>query len=304
MCRVNIGDWPKNAGDEGAEHGVYADRVGDQRHHPGCHQDRRDDRELAEEPVVRPADEPKHEAAADGEAENEKDRRAEEALGERGGVDPAVQCKPEGHGHDDPADRVVDDRSRDDHLADRTAEEADLAHHHRNDLYRRDRQRGPEKQRCDQSLPRIGQHRVRQQLAQENAAEERYGDPGDRHADRSPARAADNRQVGLHTGQQKQQQNTELRDGVAHRLLVRARRKQGMLKLGPEGTQNGGTEQDAGDQLAHDRRLADPLHQLAHQPPADKQRDDLGQENHHGGPVRSLVSGEHQCRNEAEWEGG
>jgi hypothetical protein len=27
----------------------------------------------------------------------------------------------------------------------------------------------------------------------------------------------------------------------------------------------------------------------------------LGQENHLGGPVRSLVSGEHQCRNEAEW---
>ena len=77
-----------------------------------------------------------------------------------------------------------------------------------------------------------------------------------------------------------------------------------MLKLGPEGTQNGGTEQDAGNQLAHDRRLADPLHQLAHQPPADKQRDDLGQENHLGGPVGSPVRGEYQRWNKAEWESG
>jgi hypothetical protein len=52
-----------------------------------------------------------------------------------------------------------------------------------------------------------------------------------------------------------------------------------------------GAEQDARDQLAHDRRLADPLHQLAHQAPADDQRDDLGKENDLGRTVRPLGCG-------------
>ena len=126
---------------------------------------------------------------------------------------------------------------------------------------------------------------VGQQLAEQNAAQERHDDPGDRDAERGSARAAHDRQIGLHAGQQQQQQNAELRDRVDHRLLLGARRKQRMLQLGPERTENRGTEQDAGDQLAHDRRLADPLHQLAHQPAADEQDNDLGKENDLGGAV-------------------
>ena len=77
-----------------------------------------------------------------------------------------------------------------------------------------------------------------------------------------------------------------------------------MLKPGPEGTQSRWSEQDAGDQLAHDRRLADPLHHLAHQPPACEQYDDLQQENHSGGTARCVLGGERQHRNEEKWDGG
>src|SRR5215831_15447991 len=293
----------ENARDKGAQNRVYADRVGGQRHQSGDYQDRSDDGDLADKPVVGPADHPKHEAAPDGEAENEKDRGADQTLCEGRQINPAMQCEPQDYRHDDPTDRVVDDRGSDDHLADGAAKKADLANYHRNDLYGRDRQGDSEKQCCDQPLLGIGQHRVGQQLAEQNTTEEGHDDPGGRHAKRGGARAADHPQIGLHAGQQEQQQNAELSYGVDHRLLVGARRKQGVLKGGPEGTQGRRAEQDAGDQLAHDWGLANPLHRLAHQPPACEQYDDLQQENHTGGAARCVLGGERQYRNEEKRDG-
>ena len=137
MWLVRIGDWPtRDAGDESAEHRVDADRVGRQRHQPGYHQDRSNNRDITDKAVVRPADNPKYEAAPDRETQDEKDGGAEEALGEGREINATVERQPEDHRHYDPADRVVDDRGCDDHLADRAAKEADLAHHHGNDLYR------------------------------------------------------------------------------------------------------------------------------------------------------------------------
>ena len=46
----------QDAGDEGAEHGMNADRMGDQRHRAHDDQDGGDDREFADEIVVDPAD--------------------------------------------------------------------------------------------------------------------------------------------------------------------------------------------------------------------------------------------------------
>ena len=191
----------ENARDEGAQHCVHTDRVGGQRHQSGHYQYRGDDGNLADKPVIRPADHPKHEAAPNGEAEDEKDRGANEALREPGEINAAMQRQPEDHRHDDPTDRVVDDRGCDDHLTDGTAKEADLAHNHGNDLDRRDRQSSAEKQGRDQPLLRIGQDRVGQQLTQQHAAQEGYNYPGDRHAECSPARAADHHQISLHPGQ-------------------------------------------------------------------------------------------------------
>ena len=92
MWLVRIGDWPtRDAGDESAEHRVHADRVGRQRHQPGYHQDRGNDRDLADKSVVRPADHSKHEATPDRKAEYEKDCGAEEALRECPKINPAMQ---------------------------------------------------------------------------------------------------------------------------------------------------------------------------------------------------------------------
>ena len=80
MWLVRIGDWPtRDAGDESAEHRVHADRVGRQRHQPGYHQDRRDNRDVADETVVHPADDPKYETAPERETQDEKGRGAEKA---------------------------------------------------------------------------------------------------------------------------------------------------------------------------------------------------------------------------------
>jgi hypothetical protein len=65
-------------------------------------------------------------------------------------------------------------------------------------------------------------------------------------------------------------------------------------------------EQHSGEQLAHDRGLANPLHRLAEEAPTDKERDDLGKEHHLGGSVltslgdqRGWQHDEKKCQSEA-----
>mgnify|MGYP003694760491 CR=1 FL=1 len=84
------------------------------------HEDDRDHGHLADEMVVRPS----------GSAANtarrpivkltiEEEGSPEHALRQRGEIDRAVAGQAEGDGDDDPADRVVDDRRRDQHLTER-----------------------------------------------------------------------------------------------------------------------------------------------------------------------------------------
>ena len=63
---------------------------------------------------------------------------------------------------------------------------------------------------------------------------------------------AHQREVGLHAGEQQQQQDAELRDAVEHRLLRRARRKQRVLRLRPEQRRTPRAEQQC-------RRAAAPI---------------------------------------------
>ena len=282
----------QHAGDKGAEHGMDADRMGDQRHDAHHDQDRRDHRHLADQIVVGPADQQRHRAAADREAGGEKQQRAEDALPERGKIDMAVAGEPEDHGDDDPADRVVDDRRGDDDLAEGAAHEVQFAHRHRDDLDRRDRQRGAEKQRRHQPLVGVGQHLVGQQLAEDDAARERQADAGERDAERGGPVLGHQGQVGFHPGQQQQHQDAELRDGIDHALLLVRRRKDRVLQLRPQRAQDARAEQHAGDQLAHDGRLTDALHGFAQQAPANEKQDDLGQEHHLGRRVRRTLGGE------------
>ena len=114
-------------------------------------------------------------------------------------------------------------------------------------------------------LPGSGSIVVGQQLAQREAAQRtarRCRQIETLKAVRRERRTTD--EIGLHSGQQQQQQDAELRHRVDHRLLLGR-----SPETAPAGTpargqpSTEGPEQDAGDQLAHDRRLADPLHHLA-----------------------------------------
>ena len=98
----------QDAGDKGAEHGVDADRLRDQRHRTHDDQDRRDDHQLTDEMVVCPADQERHRAASDREAGSKKQQGAEDALPDRGEVDRAMTREPQDDRQQDPADRVVD----------------------------------------------------------------------------------------------------------------------------------------------------------------------------------------------------
>jgi hypothetical protein len=56
-------------------------------------------------------------------------------------------------------------------------------------------------------------------------------------------------EVGLHPGQQQQQQNAELRNAVEHRFLFGSARKESVLQLGPQRSQHRGSKHDAAEQL-------------------------------------------------------
>jgi hypothetical protein len=112
---------------------------------------------------------------------------------------------------------------------------------------------------------------------------ERYGDAGQRHAERRATQLSNHRQVCLHSGQKQQHQDAELRDGIDHRLLLWTRGKDHVLQVGPQRAQYGGAKQDSGDQLAHHRRLADPQNGLAQEAPEYQEQGDLAHEHHLGG---------------------
>ena len=70
----------QNAGDKGAQHGVHADEMRDHGHAAHDDEDRGDHGEFAEERVVDPSNDEKHDAPADGQARDHEDKRADHAL--------------------------------------------------------------------------------------------------------------------------------------------------------------------------------------------------------------------------------
>ena len=122
-------------------------------------------------------------------------------------------------------------------------------------------------------------------LAEREAAGERHENAHQRGEDRGAAGLAHQPQVGLHAGEQQQQQDAELRDGVDHRLLLGRARKERVLDVREQRAEQRRPEHEAGDQLAHHGRLADPQHGLAEQPADDHQDDELDDEDPLGRPL-------------------
>ena len=95
---------------------------------------RPDHRRLTDKLIVRTADRGGDDLTADGEAQSEEDHGPGEASGDGPEIDRAMERQAEGDCDDHPADRVVDDGGRDDHLTEIAAEEAHLPDHHCDDL--------------------------------------------------------------------------------------------------------------------------------------------------------------------------
>ena len=129
---------------------------------------------------------------------------------------------------------------------------------------------------------------IRQELTEREAAEKRRRDAAERDAQRGPANLSHELEIGLHPGQQQQKENAELRDAVEHGLLLGGSREDRVLGVRPQGTQHRGAEQDATQQHAHDRRLADAVHGLAEHAPDHHQHDELGEKDDLGRPLRAL----------------
>ena len=80
--------------------------------------------------------------------------------------------------------------------------------------------------------------------------------------------------------------------GVEHGLLLGRFRKQGVLEIGQQRAQHRRPEQNAAEQHAHDRGLADTVHGLAEEPPDQHQRDELREEDDLGGAALGAFSGQ------------
>src|SRR4029077_11971994 len=76
------------------------------------------------------------------------------------------------------------------------------------------------------------QEPFRQQLAEREAANEGNRDADGRDAQRRSADRSHELEVGLHPGQQQQQQNAELRNAVEHRFLFGSARKESCCSSG------------------------------------------------------------------------
>jgi hypothetical protein len=173
--------------------------------------------------------------------------------------------------NDDPACRVLKDRRSHDDLAQIAAHEVHLAHDHGDDLDRGDRQRGAQEQACDETLARMRQQRGGQEIAKRKATGERHGHPHRGNRKRGYADFLDQLEIGFHAGQQQEHHHAHICEAGDEIFLLRALRKKKIVRGGPYPTEQRRTEDQPGEQLPDDGRLAEALHDLA-ETAADQQK--------------------------------
>jgi hypothetical protein len=144
------------------------------------------------------------------------------------------------------------------------------------------------------------QQRFRHELAEREAAGERHGDAGERDAQRRSANPPHQPEIGLHPGEQKQQQDAELRDAVEHGLLLGGLGKERVLQIGQQRAERRRTKQNPAQQHPHDRGLTDTVHGLAQEPSGQHQRDQLREEDDLGGAPFSAFGRESRAGQEDE----
>jgi hypothetical protein len=187
---------------------------------------------------------------------------------------------------------IVYDRGSDQRHADLAPHETHLTHHHRNDLYRRDRERRAEEQGGNQPLIGPGQHGLGQELTQRESTGEGHDNSCRRYAHGFAPGSLYQLEVRLHAGQQQKHQDAQRRDCVEHRVLLTPGGKDRALRLWPKRSKYRRAQHDPGDELPHDCGLADPLHDLAKQARDQKQQHDLRNEDRFGWLSCRLLRGE------------
>ncbi len=267
--------------------------MSDEGHNAHDHENGRDHCEFAGESIVDPADCKKYSATTDREARNHEENRSDDTLGQRHRIDRAVQREAEDDRNDDPADAVIDDRRSENNLTDDAAHEIHFAHNHCHDFHRGNRQGRTQKERGDQTFFGVRQHAVWQHLAKRDPTKKRNDDARQRGKQGSSARPSHKLEICLHPGEQQQQQYAKLRDRIDHCLLFGVFRKERVLQVRKKKSKKGWAEQQSGNQLTHDCRLAQPQHRFAQQSADHHERDDLCDEDRIG---RTIAAFGRPCR--------
>ncbi len=259
----NRGLADEDAGEEGAQHRLDPQPVSDQRHRAHQHEDEADDRVFADKVIVDDTNRPRDQPAPDRQAPGDEQGQRCESRSERCGAVGARAREGEDGRDEEPAQRILEDRRRNDDLPEVPAREVHVAHDHRKNLNRRDRERDAKEKGADQPPARIGQQRRGQRKPERDAENERHADAHHRDADRGSPDPSHQADVGIHACQQQEQQDAEIGDAVEHRLLRRAGRKDCMLGIWPNEADERRSQQNAGNQLPDHGGLAQSLRCLA-----------------------------------------
>ena len=142
----------------------------------------------------------------------------------------------------------------------------------------------PRNSAVSRRLSASGSSDLRHHDAERHAAGERNGDAAQRDAERGAAEFAHQLEVGLHAGQQQQAagcRTCEIASSMAFCSLAAGNSQ--CCRSGQIMAEHRRSEQNAGEKLAHHRRLTDPLHRLAEQAAEQDQGHQLGKEDDFGG---------------------
>jgi hypothetical protein len=275
--------------DERAEHCLEAERVG------GCARCQRDEQHRGDV-RLRPPAAHAHEtqqcvdaALAERERESEEDDEPRDGDRELGRIDRAGLGQARDHAEQDPARDVVRHRGGDQYLRDVAAHEIEIGEDLRDHGQRRDAERGAHEQREHHALGLAADEGVRQRQAEPHAREHGQHEAADRDARGGPAEAADQRRIGLESGQDQEQEDADPRRPCEQRALERLGGEQPVVQARSEMSEDARSEQQARGQLADHRRLPDRAQASAERARGEQQREQLEPED------QELVLGGHRA---------
>ena len=259
-----------HAGDEGAEHGLDMEPLGDDTERQGRDQHDRHAGELIAALGPHPLQGDVDRSLTDREGDDEEHDQADDGEGQLVELEATGLRETGDEAEGDPADHVVGHARCEGELAEVSTHQAHLAEDLGDHRQRRDRECRGDEQGEDVALGVAADEGHRDEPPDGESGDGRHDQRpgGDDHG--SSTEPPDQAEVGLEAGADEQEQHAQPADGEQHAGLDVVGREHPVGDVGCELAQHRRAEDEAGGEFTDDRRLSDPLHQRPQQPSGDQ----------------------------------